>query len=92
MSFTSIGDPYVRSLMPSPLQVPQCQLFNITFQVARSSDGLFNAVEIVRVEQFQNNRSVATFTVSGEEQLYSIIFTATGEREGEYFACKLLSQ
>jgi len=91
LSFISVGDPYIRSLIPSPLQVPQCQLFDITFQVARSSDGLFNAIEVVRLEQFHNDRSVANFTISGEQQLYSVDFSATSIREGEYFACKLFS-
>jgi len=76
--------------MPSPLQVPQCELFNLTFQVARSSDGISNRIEVVMLEQFSNGRSVANFTISGEEQLYSLnnLF-ATSSRQGEYFACKL---
>ena len=77
--------------MPSPLQVSQCQLFNLTFQVARSSDGLLNAIEVVMLEHFQNDMSIANFTISGEQQIFSVNFLATSLREGEYFACKLHS-
>ena len=41
------------------------------------------------LEQFQNDMSVANFTISGEQQLYSITFLATSLRGGVYFACEL---
>ena len=80
----------MRSLTPSPLKVPQCELVNLLFQVAQSSDGTAgsNAIESVRIEQFRNGISIRNLTFSPNQQMVTARSTAFNLQSGNYFACK----
>lgn len=85
-----LGSPFIRSLIASPLEVSQCKLFSLLFQVAQSSDGTSgsNAIESVQIELFRNGMSVDNSTVSPNQQLVEARFTASSSQLGRYYACK----
>ena len=87
-----LGNPFVRSMVSSPLRVNQCERVNLLFQVAQFSDGTpgSNTVESVQLEQFRNGLSIANSTFSPNQQLVTATFTAFNSYSGTYFACKNL--
>ena len=85
-----LGDPFVQSLVASPLEVPQCKIFDLLFQVAQSSDGTIgsNAIESVQIEQLRNGLSIENSTFSPNQQVITARYTASSSRSGNYYACK----
>ena len=86
----NLGDPFVRSLVASPLEVNQCELVGLLFQVAQSSNGTIgsNAIESVQIEQLRNGLSIENSTFSPNQQVVTARYTASSSRSGNYYACK----
>ena len=84
------GSPFIRSLLPSPLIAAQCELVNLMFQVAQSSDGTSgsNAIESVQIEHLRDGLSIENTTLSPNQQLVETRFTALSSQSGRYYACK----
>ena len=81
----------VRAVTQSPLIVPQCQTATLIFQLAQSSDGLYNSVDVVFSEQFRNGMSFRNHTLLPlmlSVQLFQINFTVSSVEEGDYYFCK----
>ena len=89
-----IGNPFVRVLTPTPVEIFQCQIASIVFRAALNSDGISNAANEIRFERFQNGPTVENFTQnlldlqSLSSQLFQIDIIANSSQNGEYYLCK----
>ena len=77
-------------MITSPLKISQCELVNLLFQVAQSSDGTSgsNAIESIQIEHLRDGMSIENSTVSPNQQFVEARFMAVSSQSGRYYACK----
>ena len=97
MFYYATGNPFVRVLTPTPLNIFQCQIASVIFQTALNSDGLSNAVDTITLELFQNglsinNSSRGLLELQSSLQIFQLDILATSSQDGEYYLCKFMYQ
>ena len=87
--FVIVDDFFIQSLTPNPLMVKYLQPVTLSFQVAVQSNGIFNTVEVIRLERPGSSEQIPILSTRDNSQVFTEELGPAGiQTVGNYTACE----